>query len=114
MHVRVEDRHVQVHVEPVSAVVQVAADARVARVPDQLAPRVLALTVDLYSDAWSNLKGVMVQGPTKLVGKGPRFRRIRNLLYRKYPQYPHYSAIGDADSVIVELAPKHAFSWGVE
>ena len=65
-------------------------------------------------DAWSNLKGVMVQGPTKLIGKGPRFRRIRNLLYRKYPQYPHYSAIGDADSVIVELAPKHAFSWGVE
>ena len=74
----------------------------------------LALTVDLYSDAWSNLKGVMVQGPTKLIGKGPRFRRIRNLLYRKYPQYPHYSAIGDADSVIVELTPKQAFSWGVE
>ena len=48
----------------------------------------LALTVDLYSDAWAHIKGVMVQGRAALIDKGPRFRKIRALLYRKYPQYP--------------------------
>ncbi|OGL20541.1 MAG: hypothetical protein A3G97_07965, partial [Candidatus Rokubacteria bacterium RIFCSPLOWO2_12_FULL_69_21] len=42
-------------------------------------PRV-AVTVDLYSDAWESLKGVMVQGSAKLIEKGPRFRKIRQLL----------------------------------
>jgi uncharacterized protein len=76
-------------------------------------PRI-AVTVDLYSEAWSSLKGVMVQGEAKLVGAGMRFRTIRSLLYRKYPQYPDQSAIGESDSVIVEVSPKHVFSWGVD
>jgi len=76
-------------------------------------PRI-AVTVDLYSESWSSLKGVMVQGEAKLVGKGARFRKIRSLLYRKYPQYPDASAIGESDSTIVEVTPKRVFSWGVE
>src|SRR5713101_2117922 len=63
-------------------------------------PRV-AVTVDLYSDAWANLKGVMVQGTATLSDKGPRFRKIRALLYRKYPQYPDEAALDESDSVIV-------------
>jgi nitroimidazol reductase NimA-like FMN-containing flavoprotein (pyridoxamine 5'-phosphate oxidase superfamily) len=74
----------------------------------------LAVTVDLYSDAWANLKGVMVQGTAKLHEKGPRFRKIRALLYRKYPQYPDDAALDESDSVIVEVTPTHVFSWGVE
>jgi nitroimidazol reductase NimA-like FMN-containing flavoprotein (pyridoxamine 5'-phosphate oxidase superfamily) len=74
----------------------------------------LAVTVDLYSDAWSNLKGVMVQGTATLIDKGPRFRKIRSLLYRKYPQYPDDAALDESDSVIVEVTPAHVFSWGVE
>jgi len=27
----------------------------------------LAVSVDLYSDDWSNLKGVMIQGTTRLI-----------------------------------------------
>src|SRR5262250_1575019 len=46
----------------------------------------IALTVDLYSDAWANLKGVTVQGRAALIEGGPRFRKIRALLYKKYPQ----------------------------
>jgi nitroimidazol reductase NimA-like FMN-containing flavoprotein (pyridoxamine 5'-phosphate oxidase superfamily) len=76
-------------------------------------PRV-ALTVDLYSDAWGHLKGVMVQGTSVLIDKGPRFRKIRALLYRKYPQYPDEAALDESDSVIVEVTPTHVFSWGVE
>ncbi len=47
-------------------------------------PRV-AVTWDLYSDAWDHIKGVMVQGTAALIERGPRFRKIRALLYRKYP-----------------------------
>ena len=74
----------------------------------------LALTVDLYSDHWPSLKGVMVQGTVTLIGKGPRFRAIRALLYRKYPQYPDEAAIDEKDSVVVEVTPTRVFSWGIE
>jgi nitroimidazol reductase NimA-like FMN-containing flavoprotein (pyridoxamine 5'-phosphate oxidase superfamily) len=74
----------------------------------------LAVTVDLYSDAWSNLKGVMVQGTATLIDRGPRFRKIRSLLYRKYPQYPDEAALDESDSIIVEVTPTHVFSWGVD
>ncbi len=74
-------------------------------------PRV-TLMVDLYSDAWENLKGVMVQGTARLIEKGPRFRKVRALLYRKYPQYPLEAALDEKDSVIVEVTPTHIFSWG--
>jgi nitroimidazol reductase NimA-like FMN-containing flavoprotein (pyridoxamine 5'-phosphate oxidase superfamily) len=71
----------------------------------------LALTVDLYSDDWGRLHGVMVQGTARVIERGPRFRRLRRRLYAKYPQYPRDAAIGESDSVIVELTPTHAFSW---
>jgi nitroimidazol reductase NimA-like FMN-containing flavoprotein (pyridoxamine 5'-phosphate oxidase superfamily) len=74
----------------------------------------IAVTVDLYADDWSNLKGVMIQGTAALITGGPRFRKIRRLLYDKYPQYPDESALAERDSVIVEVTPTHVFSWGVE
>ena len=74
----------------------------------------LALTVDLYSEAWVHIKGVMVQGRAMLIEKGPRFRRIRGLLYEKYPQYPVRAALDESDSVIVEMTPTRVFSWGIK
>jgi uncharacterized protein len=76
-------------------------------------PRV-AVTFDLYSDAWDHIKGVMVQGTTTLIEKGPRFRKIRAVLYRKYPQFPDEAALEESDSVIVEVTPTRVFSWGLE
>jgi PPOX class probable F420-dependent enzyme len=76
-------------------------------------PRV-TLTVDLYSDHWGTLKGVMVQGRARLIERGPRFRRIRDLLYRKYPQYPREAAISPSDSVVIEVTPTRVFSWGFD
>jgi nitroimidazol reductase NimA-like FMN-containing flavoprotein (pyridoxamine 5'-phosphate oxidase superfamily) len=74
----------------------------------------LAVTVDLYSDDWAHLKGVMVQGQAALIERGPRFRKIRALLYRKYPQYPDEAALEESDSVIVEVTPTRVFAWGME
>ena len=74
----------------------------------------VAVTVDLYADDWTQLKGVMLQGTTTIIEKGPRFRKIRKLLYAKYPQYPDMSAIEERDSVVVEVTPTDVFSWGLD
>jgi len=71
----------------------------------------LALTVDVYSDDWEQITGVMVQGRARVIARGPRFRALRRRLYAKYPQYPRVAALGESDSVIVELTPMHVFSW---
>jgi nitroimidazol reductase NimA-like FMN-containing flavoprotein (pyridoxamine 5'-phosphate oxidase superfamily) len=74
----------------------------------------VAVTVDLYADDWTQLKGVMLQGTTTIIEKGPRFRKIRKLLYAKYPQYPDMSAIEERDSVVVEVTLTNVFSWGLD
>jgi nitroimidazol reductase NimA-like FMN-containing flavoprotein (pyridoxamine 5'-phosphate oxidase superfamily) len=74
----------------------------------------VAVTVDLYSDAWSNLKGVMLQGTVAFIERGPRFRKVRKALYAKYPQYPDQAALGESNSVIMEVTPTNVFSWGIE
>jgi PPOX class probable F420-dependent enzyme len=76
-------------------------------------PRV-TLTIDLYSDHWGTLKGVMIQGRATLIEGGPRFRRVRDLLYRKYPQYRREAAISPSDSVAIEVTPTRVFSWGFD
>src|SRR5712691_68852 len=74
----------------------------------------VAVTVDLYSEDWAHLKGVMVQGPARLIPRGATFRRIRALLYKKYPQYPREAALAESDSVVVEVTPTRVFTWGLK
>jgi nitroimidazol reductase NimA-like FMN-containing flavoprotein (pyridoxamine 5'-phosphate oxidase superfamily) len=74
----------------------------------------VAVTVDLYSDEWSQLKGVMIQGTVSFIEKGPRFRAVRKRLYAKYPQYPDQAALAESDSVVVEVTPTNVFSWGMD
>jgi nitroimidazol reductase NimA-like FMN-containing flavoprotein (pyridoxamine 5'-phosphate oxidase superfamily) len=74
----------------------------------------IALTIDLYSEEWSQLRGVTVQGTATLIERGPRFKQVRARLYVKYPQYPEDSALATSDSVIVEVTPRHVFSWGLD
>jgi len=74
----------------------------------------IALTVDLYSEDWSHLKGVMVLGTAALIARGPRFKTARARLYEKYPQYQKEAAISPSDSVIVEVTPTRVFTWGLD
>ena len=74
----------------------------------------ITVVVDVYSDAWSLLRGVMIQGRAKVVARGPGFRRGRDLLYRKYPHYRRDAALSPADSVIIEITPTRVFTWGFE
>jgi PPOX class probable F420-dependent enzyme len=74
----------------------------------------ISLTVDLYSEDWSQLKGVMVLGTVKLIERGPSFKQARARLYEKYPQYPEEAALGASDSAIVEVTPTSVFAWGLK
>lgn len=73
----------------------------------------VALVFDEYSEAWSTLRGVMIQGEGRIIDRGPRFRNIRRLLYEKYSQCEKGVPLDEGDSVIVEVAPQRSFSWGL-
>jgi PPOX class probable F420-dependent enzyme len=75
-------------------------------------PRIV-VTVDEYSDHWSSLKGVMIQGRARLIERGPGFTRAREALYDKYPQYSKEAALATSDSVIIEITPSRVFTWGL-
>jgi hypothetical protein len=55
-----------------------------------------------------------VQGTARLYDRGPRFRKIRALLYRKYPQYAREATLDERDSVIIEVTPVRVFAWGLD
>ena len=74
----------------------------------------ITITVDLYSDHWESLKGVMVQGTAKLIERGPAFQRAKRKLYEKYPHYAKEAALSPSDSVIIEVTPTHVFEWGLD
>lgn len=74
----------------------------------------VTIVVDAYSDAWSLLRGVMIQGRARLIPRGRAFRRGRDLLYRKYPQYARDAALSPSDSVVVEITPTRVFTWGFD
>ena len=76
-------------------------------------PRI-TVTVDLYSDHWGSLKGVMVQGRAKLIERGPAFQRAKRRLYEKFTHYAKDAALSPSDSAIIEITPTHVFSWGLD
>lgn len=106
------------HVVPVCHVLDdgklyFASEAKAKKVTNLRGNPHAAVTVDFYAEDWSNLKGVMIQGRAALLEGGPRFKKARRLLYEKYPQYPEEAALGAGD-VIVEVTPRHVFSWGLD
>jgi hypothetical protein len=72
-----------------------------------------ALAFDEYTEVWSGLKGILIWGTGRVIEGGPLFRRIRRLLYQRYPQYEGYAALEEGESVIVEVTPTRKFSWGL-
>ena len=73
----------------------------------------VALIVDDYTEAWSHLRGLVLQGRAEVIGPGAEFRRIRKLLYQKFPQYEEEAHLKSADAVMVRIVPTKVFSWGL-
>jgi nitroimidazol reductase NimA-like FMN-containing flavoprotein (pyridoxamine 5'-phosphate oxidase superfamily) len=117
VHVATADARGRPHVVPVCAVMAdarlyfaSAADGRKMR--DLRANPHVAVVADDYAESWSGLRGVVVHGTARVFPRGPRFRRVRKLLYAKYPQYPTEAALEEGDAVVVEVTPTRLFSWG--
>jgi nitroimidazol reductase NimA-like FMN-containing flavoprotein (pyridoxamine 5'-phosphate oxidase superfamily) len=73
----------------------------------------VTVVFDEYSEAWSNLRGIMFQGKARTLN-AKEFRELRKKMYAKYPQYEQSAPLGERDSAIVEVTPKRKFSWGLE
>ncbi|HWT79810.1 MAG TPA: pyridoxamine 5'-phosphate oxidase family protein [Candidatus Methylomirabilis sp.] len=73
----------------------------------------VALTYDEYTEAWPGLKGILIWGTGRVIESGPTFRRIRRRLYERFPQYESQAPLEEKQSVILEVAPTRAFSWGL-
>lgn len=105
------------HVVPVCAVV---ADGRLyfasgrtgRKVDDLRATPQAAVSADEYGEDWGRLRGVVVSGSVRLHARNATFRRVRRLLYAKYPQYRTEAPLGDGDSLVVELTPRRVYAWG--
>ncbi|HEV8676108.1 MAG TPA: pyridoxamine 5'-phosphate oxidase family protein [Methylomirabilota bacterium] len=74
----------------------------------------ITVVADDYTEAWDGLRGVMVTGKASLHARGPKFRKARQLLYEKFPQYEAQAALGVGDSVVIEVTPTRVFAWGFE
>jgi len=73
----------------------------------------VTLVFDEYTEAWDYLRGVMIHGTARIVTTA-EFRKFRKRIYGKYPQYESKAALGERDSVIVEVKPDRKFSWGLK
>jgi PPOX class probable F420-dependent enzyme len=118
-HVATADTRGRPHVVPVCLVVEDGrlyfASGRTGRKLRNLrANPEVAVSADDYTEAWSGLRGVVVSGTARVHAGNPTFRRIRRRLYAKYPQYSTEAALGDRDSVVVEITPRRVDAWGFD
>ena len=72
----------------------------------------VALVFDDYTEAWNLLRGVMIQGQARIVGK-QEFRVVRKKFYEKFRQYENVAPLDEEDSAIIEIIPQKKFSWGL-
>ena len=73
--------------------------------------RWVALVADEYRANWRNTGGVMAQGTAKVFREGPVFRRVRGLLYRKFPVYKRNAPFDEGEAAIIEVTPSNLVSW---
>jgi nitroimidazol reductase NimA-like FMN-containing flavoprotein (pyridoxamine 5'-phosphate oxidase superfamily) len=92
--------------------IYVGSEAGVKKVRNIEANPQVAIVFDDYSEAWAYLRGILIQGEARVV-QPAAFRRLRKKMYAKYLMYESMAALGDHDSVIIEITPRRKFSWGL-
>jgi hypothetical protein len=66
---------------------------------------------DVYKAGWRDMGGVMARGRAALIRRGPRFRKVRGLLYRKFPVYKKNAPFDEGETIIVEVTPTRLIHW---
>ena len=82
---------------------------RLKRVRNIMANPSVALVIDDYSEDWSALAYVLVQGVAEIVEEGPEQRRAEGMLREKYPQYLDMLEEG---CTVLKITPTRVTSWG--
>lgn len=118
-HVATADARGRPHVVPVCLIVEAGrlyfASGKTGRKVQNLrANPHVAVSADDYTEAWGGLRGVVVSGVARVHARNVTFRRVRRRLYAKYPQYPTEAALGDGDSLVVEVVPRRVYAWGFD
>ena len=112
------DKHGMPHNVPVCHVMEgnqiyFATERNSKKVKNLIQSGIVALVCDEYSEAWSYLRGILIQAEAKLISRGGEFRRLRKLIYQKYPQYERGFPIEEGKTVIIECTPHNVVSWGL-
>jgi PPOX class probable F420-dependent enzyme len=115
------DAHGRPHVIPVcyacdGAAIYIAIDAKPKRVAPSRLKRLanirenakVALVVDDYSEDWSRLAYLMIQGEAAIVESGAEHDRALVLLRAKYPQY---RAMSLEERPVIRITIERAAGW---
>ncbi len=71
----------------------------------------VTLLVDEYSEDWSRQKAVMVEAEAEIIEHGPMFKKGKELLEEKFPQYKTLFPVKEGESVIIKVKPKKYLPW---
>ncbi|MFQ5873627.1 MAG: TIGR03668 family PPOX class F420-dependent oxidoreductase [Dehalococcoidia bacterium] len=85
------------------------APTRLKRIRNILSNPHVCLTVDEYSDDWSKLGFVMVQGVASLIYSGQEHEAATALLRKRYAQYRDMDMTGRP---ILSIEPQKIVKWG--
>lgn len=55
--------------------------------------------------------GVEARGMARVIRSGPRFRHVRDQLYKKFPVYKSNAPFEEGDADIVEVKPERLCNW---
>ena len=69
----------------------------------------VALVIDDYSEDWSALAYVLVQGAAEILETGDERSRAESLLLDKYSQY---SQLLESGCIVLKITPERVTSWG--
>lgn len=70
----------------------------------------IAISVDIYSP--SQHKAVVVQGSTTFIEKGPQFKRLYEIFYKKFA-WVRENPWKEKEAPFVKITPKTKTSWGL-
>ena len=85
------------------------APRRLRRVRNLLQNPQAAVVVDSYSEDWSRLGYVLLEGSARLLEGGPEHATALRLLRRKYPQY---RTMALDDRPVIAVAVERVVGWG--
>ena len=88
-----------------------ASDFDAAKLANIAKHRWVALVADEYKASWLDMGGVMAQGKARVIKSGPLFRKVRDLLYRKFKPYKSNAPFDEGESAIIEVTPENLFNW---